>query len=411
MGPAVGEYRAPRAARPLRVVYVWDADYPWDVRTEKICATLTSAGHEVHIVARNRAARARTEALPEGVVHRMAPWHLAGRRLDAALGFPAFFSPRWRGLIEETVRAVRPHVLIGRDLPLAPAVIRAARRHGLPVVLDVAENYPAMMQMIFDAGRQRAADYLVRNPAAVSAVERWCLPRLDAVLVVVEEMAARLERMGVDASRIALVSNTPPVARAAAAPPAARGSGAALSLVYLGLLEVPRGIMELVDAAGQLRDRGIAARFTIVGAGRDAELFRARAARLGLGEDRLSFTGYVPRDRALDLVRAADVGLLPHHANEMWNTTIPNKLFDYMAAGLPVITSSAVPSARVVRDAGAGLVFPSGDATALAAAVAELTSPERRREIGACGLRAIRERHHWERDADVLLRALDDVTR
>jgi glycosyltransferase involved in cell wall biosynthesis len=364
----------------------------------------------VHIAARNRARRVRTEILPEGTVHRMAPWRLVGRRLDAALGLPAFFSPRWRGLIDETIRAARPHLLIGRDLPLAPAVIRAARRHGLPVLLDMAENYPAMMQMIFDARRQRPADYLVRNPAAASAVERWCLRRLDGVLVVVEEMAARLERLGVSAGRITIVSNTPPVARAAAAPPP-RAPDAPLSLVYLGLLEVPRGILELVEAAAHLRARGIAARMTIVGDGRDAALFRARAAALGLGEDRVRFTGFVPRDRALHLVRDADVGILPHHANEMWNTTIPNKLFDYMAAGLPVITSSAVPSARVVRQTGGGLVFPSGDAAALADAIARLASADARRQLAARGLRAIRERYHWERDADALLRAVDTTTR
>ena len=410
-GPAVGDYRAPRTARPLRVVYVWDADYPWDVRTEKICATLTSAGHEVHIVARNRARRARTEALPEGVVHRMAPWRAAGAGLDAALGFPAFFSPRWRGLIEETLRVVRPHVVIGRDLPLAPAVIRAARRHGAPVLLDMAENYPAMMRMIFDARRQRVSDYVVRNPAAVAAVERWCLPRLDGVLVVVEEMAARLEALGVPSGRIAVVSNTPPATRADDPPPPPRASGAPLSLVYLGLLEVPRGIMEMVEAAAVLRTRGIAACMTIIGAGRDAPLFRARAAALGLDADRLRFLGYVPRDRALELVRGADIGLLPHHANEMWNTTIPNKLFDYMAAGLPVITSSARPSARIVQDTGAGLVYPSGDAAALADAIARLAPAEERVRIGSRGRNAVRARYHWEHDAEVLLRTVDAAAR
>src|SRR5512147_419406 len=135
---ALGEYVAPRRARPLRVVYLWDADYPWDVRVEKICATLASAGHDVHIVARNRARRPLIERLPEGTVHRMPPWRWAGRRLDAALGFPAFFSPRWTGLLDRTVRRVRPDVIIARDLPLAPAAIGVALRHGIPVVLDMA---------------------------------------------------------------------------------------------------------------------------------------------------------------------------------------------------------------------------------------------------------------------------------
>src|SRR6185437_282224 len=188
LGPAVGEYRAPRAARALRVVYLWDADYPWDVRTEKICATLTSAGHDVHIVARNRARRALIERRPEGTVHRMRPWPLAGRRLDVALGFPAFFNPRWTATLARALRSVPPDVLIARDLPLAPTAITIARRYGIPVVLDMAENYPAMMRMIFDEHVQKPVDYLVRNPAAVAAVERYAIRRVDRVMVVIEEM-------------------------------------------------------------------------------------------------------------------------------------------------------------------------------------------------------------------------------
>ena len=106
LGPQVVGYRSPIAERSLRVVYLWDADYPWDVRTEKVCATLASAGHDVHVVARNRAWRSTRECLPEGTVHRMQPWRFAGRRLDNLLGFPLFFSPRWRDYsIERSARS------------------------------------------------------------------------------------------------------------------------------------------------------------------------------------------------------------------------------------------------------------------------------------------------------------------
>jgi hypothetical protein len=89
---------APRSLS-RRVLYLRDDDYPWDVRAEKICRALTDAGHEVHIVARNREGRASVERLAEGVVHRMPPLPLAPRALDVATGFPAFFNPRWIALI------------------------------------------------------------------------------------------------------------------------------------------------------------------------------------------------------------------------------------------------------------------------------------------------------------------------
>jgi len=412
LGPRIHEYRAPIVGRPLRVVYLWDADYPWDVRTEKVCATLSSAGHDVHIVARNRARRPLTERMPEGTLHRMPPWRFLGRRTDELLGFPLFCSPRWRGLLDRTVRRVQPDAIIVRDLPLAPTAVSIGRRRHLPVVLDLAENYPAMMQMIFDAHRQRPLDYLVRNPAAVALVERYCLTRVDRVWVVIDEMADRLVRLGVSPDRIDLVSNTPPRQRAEADPPArTHPAGGPVTIVYLGLLEVPRGLGELIDAVALLRDDGLPVRCTIVGKGRDADLFHRQARALGLGDERIRFLGYVDRETAMAAVRDADIGVLPHRMNEAWNTTIPNKLFDYMAEALPVISSSVAPFARIVRETEAGEVFEAGNARSLADAIRRLADAERRAACGAAGRRAILGRYHWERDTDVLLRGLELAAR
>jgi glycosyltransferase involved in cell wall biosynthesis len=391
--------------RGVKILYVWDADYPWDVRTEKICAALTAAGHEVHIAARNREWRAVTESLPEGRVHRMPPWRWAGRGLDGALSFPAFFNPRWLRLLAGTIRRVRPDLVLVRDLPLCPTAIWAARRAGIPVMLDMAENYPAMIRAVWAAGRQRFWDVLARNPRAVAWVERWCLPRLDGVLVVVEESGERLRALGVPAERITVVSNTPSRDRVAASRPA-RPPGEVLRLVYLGLMEIPRGVGDLLHAVRRLTDGGLRVHLTLIGDGRDHALFQGLAAELWLEADTVTFLGRLPYEQALAIVEQADVGVVPHHADEAWNTTIPNKLFDYMAAGLAVVTSSAAPAARIVGASGAGTIFRSGDALDLARAVAELADPARRAACAASGMRAIRARYHWEQDAERLRGAI-----
>jgi len=399
---------ASHVRRGAGLLYVWDADYPWDVRAEKICATCTEAGYDVHIAARNRAWRPLIQHLPEGTVHRMAPWRWAGQRLDGVLGFPAFFSPRWVVHLARVARTVRPSVLVVRDLPLCPTAIWVGRRYGVPVVLDMAENYPAMMRKNFEAGRHRPIDYIVRNPAAVAAVERYCLPRVARVLVVVEESAARLQRLGVPATRIALVSNTPPLARVEGRPAARAGDGAGpLTLVYVGILEVPRGISDLLEAVRLLRGSSPTVRAVVIGTGRDADVFRTHAAALGLTSAEATFCGHVQsHEEVRRLVREADIGVLPHRVSEAWNTTIPNKLFDYMAVELPVITSDAAPFARIVRETGAGVVFQSQDPASLADAVRTLFDGARRRSCGAAGLAAVRARYHWEHDAQMLLEAL-----
>ena len=395
----------------MRIVYLWDADYPWVVRTEKVCAALTDAGHDVVIAARNRGWRVERERLAEGTVRRMRPWRWIGRRLDGILSFPAFFSPRWTGLLAAAVRESGAELVIVRDLPLCPAAIRVARRVGVPVVLDMAENYPAMLRETWDAGRRRPWDLLVRNPALAAAVERWCLPRVERVITVVAESAARLVGLGVPAERVDVVSNTPPRARALHPAPRETGIGTPLTLVYVGLMELPRGVRELLDAVAKLRAEGADVRLWLVGGGRDLPLFRAHAAALGLDAFVVELTGHLPHAEAMRAVARADAGVVPHHADEAWNTTIPNKLFDYMAAGLPVVSSDAAPAARIVAETGAGVVFRSGDAESLARAVRRMTNPAARLRMGRAGREAVRARYHWEADSAVLLRAVEAAVR
>ncbi|HZE73919.1 MAG TPA: glycosyltransferase family 4 protein [Gemmatimonadales bacterium] len=390
----------------MRVGYVWDADYPWDIRTEKICAFLSGRGHEVTIAARNRAWQPLAETRPEGLVRRMPPWRGLGRSLDALLSFPAFFNPRWISHLEHTVRLARPEVLVVRDLPLGPTTVWVARRHRLPVVIDMAENYPAMIATLWETGRRRAFDVLVRNPAAIARVERWTLPRVSHVLVVVEESRDRLTALGVSAERITIVSNTPPRARADRAEPGRRATGSPLRLVYLGLLEVHRGVGELLAAAAMLRDRGQPVSVTIIGNGRDDALFHQQALELGLGPPMVRFTGRLPNEAALAAVAEADVGVVPHLSNQAWNTTIPNKLFDYMAAGLAVVSSDAAPCRRVVTETGCGRVYRSGDPGDLARAVEELLHEPVRAACGQAGRAAIRSRYNWEEDCARLEHAL-----
>ena len=97
---------------------------------------------------------------------------------------------------------------------------------------------------------------------------------------------------------------------------------------------------------------------------------------------------------------------MPHRKNDSWDTTIPNKLFDYMAAGIPVVSSNAAPCARILRETGAGSIFASGDAQGMAASIEEVSQPGVGAEMGAAGRQAIRTRYNWEYDTVTLLNAV-----
>src|SRR5687767_6350017 len=203
---------ASRATGPTTICHVWDGDYPWDVRVEKISRAL-GREHEVHLVCRNAARRPTYELRDALHIHRLPAMRWLPRRLHAAANFPAFFNPLWIHAIWRTVRRQRASVILVRDLPLALSAVLVGRALGVPVIFDMAENYPAMIQDVWDAGRTRVGDRLVRNPWLVRFIERLVVRLVDHILVVVDESRDRLAAMGVPAAKMSVVMNTPSLER------------------------------------------------------------------------------------------------------------------------------------------------------------------------------------------------------
>ncbi|HEU5218716.1 MAG TPA: glycosyltransferase, partial [Gemmatimonadales bacterium] len=187
---------------------VWDSEYPWDVRVEKVGKAITEAGHRVVLACRNRRRAELTEQREEAEVHRMPPLERVPA-LEGLSSFPAFVNPRWYRHLSRTFSAQRVDLVLCRDLPLGPLALAVARRLGVPFFIDIAEHYPGLLKDLYNRRDFRVTNLLVRNPVLAAGVERWLLPRADGVWVVVDEMAERLARMGVARDRITLVSNTP----------------------------------------------------------------------------------------------------------------------------------------------------------------------------------------------------------
>jgi glycosyltransferase involved in cell wall biosynthesis len=389
----------------LRILKLFDGDYPWDVRVEKVAASLAAAGHEVRLLCRNQSGRARRERDPMGFeIVRL--WDLAG-----PLSFPFFASPVWALALREQLAAFRPDRLLVRDLPLAPLAIALGRHAGIPVIADLAEPYPDSLRSRLAYERLSFVSRLVRNPAAADRVERWVVRRIDRVLVVCPEAGERLERRGLPAGRWVEVGNTPRLASFApkgAPTPELDGLEGRFTLFFSGLLAGDRGLEVAVDALARLAARA-RERFAlvIVGEGPMRAPLAEQARRLGVAE-LVRLPGWIGHDRLPDLIVRADAGLLPFHSCPHIDATLANKLFEYMALELPVIVSDVPPMVRVVGETGCGLVFRNGDAGDLARAI-EILAADRdaARRFAAAGAEAVRERYHWEVDAARLVAALE----
>jgi glycosyltransferase involved in cell wall biosynthesis len=213
--------------------------------------------------------------------------------------------------------------------------------------------------------------------------ENWCARRFDAVVVVTEELAARFTAVGarsVDVANYPLLSDFP-------LPP--EGWDKENAVCFVGGITRIRGILEIIDAADLA---GV--RLILAGEFNSAEL-HAEAKALP-GWKCVEELGVVSRAETVQVMRRSFAGLVLYYPEPNHLGAQPNKLFEYMAAGLPVIASDFPRWRRIVENAGFGVVVDPYDRVRIAEEIRKLRDdPERAREMGARGRRAVEEIYNW----------------
>ena len=169
-------------------------------------------------------------------------------------------------------------------------------------------------------------------------------------------------------------------------------------ILYLGGLERNRGSDLMIEAFAQVAARLPAARLLIVGHFMPPELedeVRAAAAARGIGQA-VEITGRVPFAAIGDYLQRAAVGWVPWQPIAKNRKNIPTKLFEYMAFGLPVV-SSDLPSTRpFVTHGDNGLLAAAADPAAHAAALLELlTDAPAAARMGESGRQLVATRFNW----------------
>jgi glycosyltransferase involved in cell wall biosynthesis len=376
-----------------KVLYIWQAGFPWDVRAEKICLELISRGCEVTLLARWEPAQA-----PEGD-HRGIRVVRVGHELPRGLSLPVPMNPVWRRSIRRMVAGWRPDLIIVREIMLAEHAAGACRRNGVPVIIDMAEYYPAAMRTWDKYKKSFVSRFLVHHARVPDLVERRAVARANGVITVCDEQVDRLhEHFDYPRERMAVVHNTldreafDAVRLGSSIPPRVFG--------HHGFMTSQRGMDLLVRGFAQAARQDPEIQLVLAGSG---DVLGLATLAHGLGvEDRVKLVGPYRHADLVGLYSEIDVGVIAYPVCDSLEHTIPNKLFDYMACGKPVIVSPNRPFRRVVEEAGAGLVLASNSPEEIAATILRMRRLDPVPMVRG-GLEAARTRFHWARDAEALI--------
>jgi len=179
-------------------------------------------------------------------------------------------------------------------------------------------------------------------------------------------------------------------------------------ILYAGAHGMSNDLGVVLEAAALLADR-LEIAIVLLGDGKDKIRLQVRAAELGLAN--LFFLPPIPKTIMPAALAAADACLAILKPVEMYKTTYPNKVFDYMAAGRPVLLAIDGVIRQVIEDADAGVYIPPGDPDALAQAIRSLADqPKQARQMGSRGRQYVEAHFDRSKLADHLAQLMVDLT-
>lgn len=387
-----------------------DHFFPPDVRVEKEARTLLKAGNEVFLLSLGKddtpdeelleGIRVIRKALPQGFLKRA--WNF--------FWFSAFFiHPFWKGALIDSIKQYQIQALHIHDLPMVKTGLSVAKKFSIPIIADLHENYPEAIKVW---GR----DWKGKLPQPVwrwKQIERFCVQQADRVIVVVDEAKQHyVSDCGIPSEKVTVVMNTEDLDYFHSLPikeDIVKKYQPYFTISYVGGFGCHRGIQTAISAMPRILSTIPQAKLLLVGSGGNEAKLKEQAKQERI-EKEVEFTGWQSFALVPSYIAAGKICPIPHIASGHTNSTIPHKIFQAMAMGKPVIVSSVKPLERIIKETGAGLVYPSENAQALAEAVIRIYQDGAlATRLGEAGKRAVKKRYNWEAEGKKLVTLYQDL--
>jgi glycosyltransferase involved in cell wall biosynthesis len=302
----------------------------------------------------------------------------------------------WR--IVQTARQQRARVYHFHDPELVPAGVLLKLWTGKAVVYDVHEDYPT-----FIAIKHWIPRHLRKATAkAFGIFEQVCCRFFDMVVAATDDIASNFR------SHPGLVTiKNYPFLNAEGMPARTAMTEAPGDLIYIGMLALATGIPQIIEALSYIDDRTnvqlkLAGRFADDG----CQELVASARQAG----RVEYLGFLDRETLMEELGKADIGLACLQPILPYVTSEPNKLFEYMRSGLPIIASDFDLWREIIEGAQCGIVVDPEDPRAIGQAISQLLAdPALMQAMGINGQQAVRHTYNWESQKAKLLEAYADI--
>jgi len=360
--------------QPLKKIIVSVTnDLTGDQRVHRVCLTLTGMGFQVLLTGRKLPA-----SLP------LKPVGYATRRMQLIFNKGPLFYAEYNCRLFFFLLFSTFDLLLSNDLDTLPANRLAALLKSLPVVYDSHEFFTEVPELQERPLVRRIWEWL----------EKQLVPRVSQAYTVCESIAKiYTEKYGIP---FRVVRNLP----FAAPPPEtdqALQENRPLKIIYQGALNKGRGLEQAIDAMQYLPE----AKLIIAGTGDLDRTLRQQASERKL--QNVEFTGKLAPEVLRELTRKAHLGIsVEEDLGLNYRYALPNKLFDYIQARIPVVVSDLPEMRAVVEGYDIGLITPSHDPEILAVIFKKALTNQVLRQRWSENLETAAAELTWEKEQEVI---------
>jgi glycosyltransferase involved in cell wall biosynthesis len=357
------------------VAIVRYAPYPQHAHVRRDAETLTANGYEVDLICLREKGQPSRETINGVRVYRLPLRHHRRGIPRYIYEYFAFFLLTFFQLTWLSLQ--RKYRVVEVDTPPDFVVFAAIvpRMRGAKVILYLFDHVP---QLIMEKINVSAHHWTVKIALFVEKMSvRW-VNYVIGTQIINKQI---VEKHGVPSSKISVVLNVPNDQIFNGRPAPSRNTEE-LSLITHGSLLEKYGVQSLVKAAPLLRKEIPLLKIKIVGTGEYRPNLERLSESLGVA-DCIEFTGFVPNPEIPKRITEADIGVVTIATTI--NPMLPNKLFEYLAMGIPVVTTS-IPAITAYFDDKSVMYYEPENEQDLARCILELyRSPQRRQSLAETG--------------------------
>lgn len=379
----------------MNVLMMLETDFPPDIRVENEIGQLLKLNYNVTIACYTFSDRKLNDIYKGCKVIRKRISNFTYKTSVGALKFPFYFN-FWRSFMSDILSKESYDILHVHDLPLTKVGIEIKNKYNIPLIIDLHENWPAL---IADAPHtQTLLGKLLSSNKQWEDYERNQLKSADGIITVVQEMKNRIASKGILKSKIEVVEN---VLDIDAFPHNNIEPYKGLSLFYGGGLNFHRGLQVAIRGMAIIKDKIPNIKLYIAGDGSYRSELEKLVVSLGLQDNVIFFGKMSQHDLLIEMMKSSVV-LIPHLKSVQTDNSSPNKLYQYMYAKKPILSSDCNSLKRVIEDSNVGLVYKDDDPASFAENLNTLILKNKDNVFGENGYKAVVNKYNWDNQRNVL---------